>query len=130
MAKSIAARAAKQCLKTGAQAAIGPKTIVQRGLIDAQKQLEHVKGSKAYLNRLKSNSNTSAFFNQGYGNWLTKRAFAKGKPVPNTPNLIDYKFPFPVGTGGRGGFQFTVRVSVNPKTGRIHGFPFGPEFWR
>ena len=130
VAKNVAANATKQCLNAGAKAAIGRKTIVQRGIIDAQKQLEHIAGSKAHLNRLKSNPDTSAFFNKPYGNWLTKRAFAKGTPVKRTPNLIDYKFPFPVGTGRNGGLQFIVRVSVNPRTGRIHGFPFGPEFLR
>ena len=107
------------CVKNGAET-----------LLDVSRQLEHVQGSKAYLNRLKTNPDTSAFFNLDYANDLTKIAFSKGTPVPNRPGYVDYRFPFPVGTGARGGFQFTVRVSVNTKTGRIHGYPFGKAFLR
>ncbi len=96
--------------------------------IDRQRQNAHIKGTKAHANRAKQGKFTSVFVSgPKFADKLTQSAFQRGKPVNNNPNVRDFDFGFPVGKApGRPGFQTSVRASLNPSTGKLHGHPVGP----
>jgi len=56
----------------------------------------------------------------------TLKAWRRGTQVPNRPNVKQYDFGHPVGTGPKGGKQSNVYVHTDSK-GVIHGHPQGRE---
>jgi hypothetical protein len=94
--------------------------------ISPQKQAGHIRGTPQYNNRIKAGKPTSAFSDASSAERLTADAWQRGKPVPGRPNVRDYDFGRPIGTGPNGGTQTRVRVHID-KQGRIHGHPSGPE---
>lgn len=94
--------------------------------IAKQKQAGHVIGTPQYLNRLKNDTKTSAFFGEKSGEYLTQRAFREGRSPAKKPTVRDHEFGISVGSGPKGGMQTKVRVHQDQK-GRIHGHPAGPE---
>lgn len=93
-----------------------------------QKQLEHVPGTPANLNRLRNlggKPRPSTFFSKEQGELVTKIALEKGTRTGF--NTVTYDFRFPVGVGPRGGLQTRVTVHMGKKDGRIHGHPSGQE---
>lgn len=93
--------------------------------ISRQKQAGHIKGSPQHKNRIRQNKPTSTFDDSGTADALTRQAWARGRPVQGRPNVRDYDFRRPVGTGPGGGRQSRVRVHQD-RRGRIHGHPSGP----
>ena len=91
-----------------------------------QQQANHVKGEPGYKNRVKQGKGTSAFESKADAERYTQEAWEKGTEVPGRPNVKDYDFGHPVGTGPNGGTQNIVRVHQNAG-GLIHGHPKGPE---
>lgn len=94
--------------------------------ISPQKQAGHIKGTPQYNNRIKQGKATSAFDDAESAEKLVQEAWDKGQPVAGKPNVRDYDFGIPIGTGPRGGKQQKVRVHLDQK-GEIHGHPSGPE---
>lgn len=94
--------------------------------ISPQKQAGHVKGTPQYNNRVKAGKPTSYFDDAVSAESLTQEAWQKGAPVPGRPNVRDYDFGKPIGTGTGGGKVTKVRVHMDSK-GRIHGHPKGKE---
>jgi uncharacterized Zn-binding protein involved in type VI secretion len=95
--------------------------------IARQKQDGHVGGTPQNSNRIKQGKPTSTFDgDQAEADALTQQAWAQGSPVPGRPNVREFDFGRPIGTGPRGGRQSRVRVHQDAD-GRIHGHPSGPE---
>lgn len=104
----------------------GRAAAVKPPRINPQQQAGHVKGTPQYLNRVKQGKPTSAFDDAATAEQLVQEAWQKGTPVPGRPNVRDFDFQRPVGTGPNGGAQQRVRVHQKPN-GDIHGHPSGPE---
>jgi RHS repeat-associated protein len=92
-----------------------------------EKQLEHVYGTRAWANRVKQGTPTSAFFDLPSAVRYTTEAWYSGTPVKGNPNVRDFEFGKPIGVGPRGGYQTAVRVHRNAEN-LIHGHPRGPEY--
>lgn len=102
------------------------KKISKNLKISTQKQAGHVKGTSQYKNRVKQGKSTSVFENAQDAERYTIEAWEKGTPVKGRPNVKEYDFGRPIGTGPKGGTQNRVRVHID-KEGRIHGHPSGRE---
>lgn len=94
--------------------------------VNRQQQAGHVSGTPQHLNRVKQGKPTSTFFGPKSGEMLTKKTWETGKPVPGRPQMKERAYPISTGVGPSGGFQKSVRVSMN-KRGEIHGHPSGKE---
>lgn len=89
------------------------------------KQREHIYGNRAYVNRVKQGTPTSAFYDLPSALRYTKEAWNRGTPVRGNPNVRELEFGHPVGIGPRGeGTQSRVRVHRGRKG--IHEHLAGP----
>lgn len=95
--------------------------------INQQKQQGHILDTPQYKNRVKHGTPTSYFNSAEEAIELVTKAWEKGSPVPGRPNVRDFDFGQPIGTGPSGGPQTKVRVHMD-NNGIIHGHPVGPEF--
>lgn len=91
--------------------------------IRTRKQLQHIKDSDDYRERIARGRPPSYFFGEGSGERLTRIAYRRG--TINNRGQIEYDFGFSVGVGPRGGMQTRVTVRVSKKG--IHGHPSGPQ---
>ncbi len=95
--------------------------------IARQKQDGHIAGTPQYKNRIKQGKPTSVFSgSREEADKLVEEAWTKGSSVKGDPNVRDFDFGRPVGTGPNGGLQSKVRVHMD-SGGLKHGHPAGPE---
>jgi hypothetical protein len=120
------AKAREICERTAQKTGVLWRKVTGRVNINPPKQLEHVKGTREYLNRIKRRQPTSYFDDAKTAEQLSREAWQKGRLIPGRPNVREYDFGRPIGTGPKGGTQTRVRVHKNTKE-EIHGHPAGPE---
>ena len=92
--------------------------------ISPQKQASHVRGTRAWKNRVKQGKSTSTWDDCVDPDALTQEAWKNGTEVPGRPGVKDYDAGRKVGTNSDGKPQTKVRVHQDKK-GRIHGHPAG-----
>jgi len=91
--------------------------------ISDQQQNAHVAGTPEHQRRVDADRPPSTFRSRIEADSYTQYTWRYGQAGPE-PHIRDFTFDHRVGTGGYGGAQYTVRVSMN-KSGAIHGSPWG-----
>ncbi len=124
---------AENPVSVGAAGAVAVKTFgpqsPSQAIIAAQKQAGHIPGTPQNVNRVSQGKPTSTFFGAGSGEKLTRDTAANGQIVRVDPNggiAREKAYGVATGTGPNGGSQTSVRT-VEDASGRIHGYPCGPE---
>ncbi|WP_147135857.1 RHS repeat-associated core domain-containing protein [Stackebrandtia albiflava] len=96
--------------------------------ISRQKQDQHVVGTAEYAQRLRLGTPTSAFKTRAEADAYAWFAWKNGTPVAGRPNIRDFEFNKPIGTGPNGGWMTKVRVHIDA-SGKLHAHPKGREYF-